>query len=76
MRKRLGETLNQLHHHPKLWYQIDELKCKNCQKYKLSGHGYGLLPKQEMRIAPRKEVAIEGCQLIEAMLGQSQLSTS
>ncbi len=59
MRKRLRETLNQCHHHPKLWNQIDELKCKDCQKYKLAGHDYGLLPKQEVRIAPWKEVAID-----------------
>jgi hypothetical protein len=57
VRKRLRETLNQRHHHHKLWYQIDELKCKDSQKYKLAGHGHGLLPKQEVRIAPRKEVA-------------------
>jgi hypothetical protein len=57
--KRLGETLNQHHHHPKLWYQIDELKCKDCQKYKLAGRGYGLLPKQEVRIAPWEKVVID-----------------
>ncbi len=49
--KRLHETLNQHYHHPKFWYQI-ELKCKGCQKYKLAGCGYGLLPKQEVQIAP------------------------
>ncbi len=50
--KRLRETLNQCYHHPKLCYHIDTLKCKECQKFKLAGHGYGLLPKQEGRIAP------------------------
>jgi hypothetical protein len=59
VRKRLRETLNQHHHHPKLWYQIDELKCKDFQKYKLAGHDYGLLPNQEVRIAPWEEVAID-----------------
>jgi hypothetical protein len=34
------------------------LKCKDCQKHKLAGHGYGLLPEQEVWIAPWKEVAI------------------
>jgi hypothetical protein len=43
--KRLQETLNQRCHHPKLRYHIEKLKCKDCQKYKLAGHGYGLLPK-------------------------------
>jgi hypothetical protein len=34
------------------------LKCKDCQKHKLAGRGYGLLPKQEVQIAPWEEVAI------------------
>ena len=56
--KRLQETLNQRYHHPRLRYHIEKLKCKDCQKYKLEGRGYGLLPKQEVRIAPWEEVAI------------------
>ncbi len=50
--KRLRDTLNQRHHHPKFRYHFEKLKCKDCQKYKLAGHGYGLLPKREVRIAP------------------------
>jgi hypothetical protein len=57
--KRLQDMLNQRYHHPKLHYHIDNLKCKDCQKYKLAGHGYGLLPKQEVRIASWEEVAID-----------------
>ncbi len=56
--KRLQDTLNQRYHHPKLHYHIEKLKCKDCQKYKLAGRGYGLLPKQEVQIAPWEEVAI------------------
>ncbi len=56
--KRLCETLNQRYHHPKLHYHIDKLKCKNCQKHNLTGRGYSLLPKQEVRIAPWEEFAI------------------
>jgi hypothetical protein len=56
--KKLRETLNQRHHHPKLWCQIDELEYKDCQKYKLAGRSHGLLPKQEVRIAPWEEVTI------------------
>ncbi len=37
---------------------IEKLKCKDCQKYKLAGRGYDLLPKQEVRITPWEEVAI------------------
>jgi hypothetical protein len=56
--KRLQETLSQCYYHPKLRYHIDKLKCKDCHKHKLAGCGYGLLPKQEVRIAPWEEVAI------------------
>ncbi len=56
--KRLRETLIQSYHHPKLHYHIDKLKCKDCQKHKLAGHGYGLLPKQEVWITPWEEVII------------------
>ncbi len=31
--KRIHETLNRRYHHPKLCYQIDRLKCKDCQIY-------------------------------------------
>jgi hypothetical protein len=68
--KRLQDTLNQRYHHPKLRYHIEKLTCKDFHKYKLAGHGYGLQPKQEVRIAPWEEVAIW------AMESQSQWSTS
>jgi hypothetical protein len=38
---------------------IEKSKSKDCQKYKLEGHGYGVLPKQEVQIAPWEEVAID-----------------
>ncbi len=56
--KRVREPLNQCYHHPKLRYHIDKLKCKDCKKHELAGHCYGLLPKQEVRIAPWEEVTI------------------
>jgi hypothetical protein len=43
---------------PRLCYYIEKLRCKDCQKHKLEGRGYGLLPKQEVRITPWEEVAI------------------
>ncbi len=51
--------MNQRYHHPRLHYHIEKLKCKDCQKYKLAGHGCGLLPERELRIAPWKEVAVK-----------------
>jgi hypothetical protein len=55
--KRLQETFNQRNYHPRLHYHIDKLKCKDCQKHKLEGRGYGLPPEQEVWIAPWEEVA-------------------
>ncbi len=57
--KRLRETLNQCYYCPRLCYHIDKLKCKDSQKHNLVVHGYGLLPKQEVRIAPWKEATID-----------------
>jgi hypothetical protein len=51
--------LNQRYYHPRLCYHIEKLKCKDCQKHKLEGHSYGLLPEREVRIAPWEEVAID-----------------
>ena len=56
---RLNETLRQRYHHHKLRYYIDRFKCEHCQKHKLPGKGYGLLPERELRIAPWEEVAID-----------------
>ena len=56
--KRLRDTFSQRYHHPRLHYHIDKLMCKDFQKYELAGRGYGLLPKQEVWIAPWEEVAI------------------
>jgi hypothetical protein len=56
--KRLQKTLNQRYYHPKFCYDNYKLKCKYCQKHKLAGCGYGLLPKHEMQIAPWEEVTI------------------
>jgi hypothetical protein len=50
--------LNQRYYRPRLCHHIDKLKCKDCQNHKLAGLGYGLLPKREVWIAPRIEVAI------------------
>jgi hypothetical protein len=57
--KRLHETLNQHYHPSKLCFHIDTLKCKDVQKHKLAGRGYGLLPEKEVRIAPWQKVSID-----------------
>jgi hypothetical protein len=53
--KRLQETLNQHYNHPQLLYHIEKLKCKDCQKHKLAGRGYSLLPKREVGLHPGKK---------------------
>jgi hypothetical protein len=55
---RLRETLQQRYYHSKLQYTNGKFTFKHCQRHKLSGKGYGLLPEREMRIAPWEEVAI------------------
>jgi transposase InsO family protein len=56
---RLNETLRQRYYHHKLRYFIDRFKCEHCQRHKLPGKGYGLLPEREIKIAPWEEVAID-----------------
>jgi len=57
--KRLRETLSQRYYHPQMRSVIDNYHCEYCQRHKLSGKGYGLLPEREMRIAPWEEVAVD-----------------
>ena len=57
--KRLCETLHQCYYHPQLQRIVHRYKCKHCQRYKLSGKGYGLLAEREMRISPWTEVAVD-----------------
>ena len=38
---------------------LSKEKCKQCQRHKLPGKGYGLLPERELSIAPWEEVAID-----------------
>jgi hypothetical protein len=57
--KRLHKMLNKCYYHPRLHYHIDKLKCKDCQKHKLAGCSYSLLPEREVQIAPWEEIAID-----------------
>ena len=38
---------------------MNKMLAVNCQKYKLTGRGYGLLPEREVQISPWEEVAID-----------------
>ena len=57
--KRLRKTLQQRYYHPQLRRTVDRYRCEHCQRHKLSGKGYGLLPEREMRIAPWTEVTVD-----------------
>ena len=56
---RLLLSLQQRYHHSRLGHTVRKFRCEHCQKHKLPGRGYGLLPEREMRIAPWEEVAID-----------------
>jgi hypothetical protein len=53
------ETLQQRYYQPQLKGQIDKFRYEHCQKYKLAGKGYGLLPECQVRVAPWEEVAVD-----------------
>ena len=57
--KRLRETLQKRYYHPQLRRTVDKYQCEHCQKHKLSGKGYGLLPERKLRVAPWTEVAVD-----------------
>ena len=56
---RLRLTLQAKYYHSELRSEIDKYLCPDCQKHKLSGKGYGLLPEREIRSEPFEEVAID-----------------
>ena len=56
---RLRDTLQARYHNPTMRSHIDKLVCESCQRHKLAGRGYGLLPEREVRVAPWEEVAID-----------------
>ncbi len=57
--KHLRETIQKRYYHPQLRRTIDSFHCEHCQRHKLSGKGYGLLPERELCVAPWTEVAVD-----------------
>ena len=57
--KRLRLTLNCRYFHPQMRRFIDEYACDSCQRNKLSGRGYGLLPERNIRETPFDDVAVD-----------------
>ena len=57
--KKLRLTLEQRYHHPGMRRYIDNFACSDCQKHKLDGKGYGLLPMRDLKEQPFEEVAVD-----------------
>jgi hypothetical protein len=57
--KRLYEQIKQRYHHRDLRRYIDNFNCDYCQRNKLDGKGYGLLPEREVRSIPFEECAVD-----------------
>ena len=57
--KRMHLTLQTRYYHPELCRHTDEYKCDACQRHKLDGRGYGLLPEQNISEMPWQDVAVD-----------------
>ena len=57
--KRLYMQINNRYYHRDLRSLIDKFHCEHCQRNKLSGKGYGLLPEREIRSIPFEECAVD-----------------
>ena len=57
--KKLQPSLEARYHHPKMRMYIDNYACSVCQKHKLDGKGYGLLPMWDSKEQPFEEVAVD-----------------
>ena len=56
---RLYNSIRQHFHVPGLRLECERYKCKNCQKNKLIGPGYGLLPPREAPLTSWSEVMVD-----------------
>jgi hypothetical protein len=57
--KRLYMQIYSRYYHRDLRSLIDKFQCEHCQRNKLSGKGYGLLPERETRSIPFEECAVD-----------------
>ena len=56
---RLYMTIGARYYHPALKTEVRRFKCDACQKHKIPGKGYGLLPERELKEQPFDEVAVD-----------------
>jgi hypothetical protein len=57
--KRLYEHVRQRYYNQGISAYIDHFNCDYCQRNKLGGRGYGLLPEREVRSIPFEECAVD-----------------
>lgn len=57
--KRLHLQIGARYYHSDLRGLIDKFRCEHCQRNKLEGKGYGLLPEREIRSLPFTECAVD-----------------
>ena len=55
----LTVVVTKRYYHSSLRDVIDEFQCAHCQKHKLDGRGYGLLPERDLKEQPFEEVAVD-----------------
>ena len=58
-RKKLEQTIRARHHHNEIRAEISKFECPACQKYKLPGKEYGLLPERELKEQPFGGCAVD-----------------
>ena len=56
---RLRDAIQARFYHPHLRKFIDDFVCDACQRHKLPGKGYGLLPERDVNTHPWREVAVD-----------------
>ena len=57
--KRLYEHIQQQYYNQDIRKNIDRFNCDYCQRNKLEGKGYGLLPEREVQSIPFEECAVD-----------------
>ena len=57
--KRLHAAVSQRYHHHELRRHCDRFVCDACQRHKLDGRGYGLLPERDVQGQPFTDVAVD-----------------
>ncbi len=58
-RKRLLMQISSWYYHREIHSLVDKFHCEHCQRNKLNGTGYGLLPERKLHSVPFKECAVD-----------------